>query len=59
MAEANEPDSDNHSLHAQDDDYCDDESVHAARSQHNLSQLEIDIRVCFKNTHIDFNSFAT
>ena len=44
MAEANEPDSDNHSLHAQDDDYSDDESVHAARSQHNLSQLEIDIR---------------
>ena len=44
MAEANEPDSDNHSLHAQDDDYSDDESVHAARSQHNLSQIEIDIR---------------
>ena len=44
MAEANDPDSDNHSLHAQDDDYSDDESVHAARSQHNLSQLEIDIR---------------
>ena len=44
MAEANEPDSDNHLLHAQDHDYSDDESVHAARSQHNLSQLEIDIR---------------
>ena len=44
MAQANEPDSDNHSLHAQDDDYSDDESVHAARSQHNLSQIEIDIR---------------
>ena len=44
MAEANDPDSDNHSLHAQDDDYSDDESVHAARSQHNLSQIEIDIR---------------
>ena len=44
MAEANEPDSDNHSLHAQDDGYSDDESVHVARSQHNLSQLEIDIR---------------
>ena len=44
MAEANDPGSDNHSLHAQDDDYSDDESVHAARSQHNLSQIEIDIR---------------
>ena len=44
MAQANEPDSDNHSLFAQDDDYSDDESVHAARSQHNLSQIEIDIR---------------
>ena len=44
MAEANEPDSDNHSLHAQDDDYSDDESEHAVRSQHNLSQIEIDIR---------------
>ena len=44
MAQANDPGSDNHSLHAQDDDYSDDESVHAARSQHNLSQIEIDIR---------------
>ena len=44
MADTNEPDSDNHSLHAQDGDCSDDESVHAARSQHNLSQLEVDIR---------------
>ena len=31
-------------MHAQDDDYSDDESVHAARNQHNVSQLEVDIR---------------
>ena len=44
MADINEPDSDNHSLHAQIDNYSNDESVHAARSQHNLSKLEVDIR---------------